>query len=64
MPEGRLRTQVAPVALVLLLAILLLPPATVGGRVISAGDLPHFSAPFLKKPVGSGPQNPLQFDSA
>jgi hypothetical protein len=46
MHEGRLRTQVAPVALVLLLAILLLPPATVGGRVISAGDLPHFSAPF------------------
>lgn len=44
------------------LAVVLLAPATLTGKVLSASDLPLASAPFAAGgPVG---QNPLQFDSA
>jgi hypothetical protein len=49
-------------ALLFVLAVVLFAPATLGGKVLSASDLPLASAPFAAGgPVG---QNPLQFDAA
>jgi hypothetical protein len=51
----------APAALLFVLAVVLLAPATLGGKVLSASDLALSSAPFSAGgPVG---ENPLQFDS-
>jgi hypothetical protein len=49
-------------ALLFVLAVVLFAPATLGGKVLSASDLPLASAPF----AAGGPvaQNPLQFDAA
>ncbi len=64
MTRGGAARKLAPAALMLLLAVLLLAPATLGGKVISAGDMALFQAPFPPPPVGSAPDSPLQFDSA
>jgi hypothetical protein len=56
--------RLAVIALPLVLAVILLAPATVGGRVMSAGDIPLFDPPFPPQPAGERPENPLQFDSA
>jgi hypothetical protein len=51
----------APAALLFVLAVVLLAPATLDGKVMSASDLALSSAPFSAGgPVG---ENPLQFDS-
>lgn len=55
---------VAPAAVPFLLAVVLFAPATVGGKVLSASDLPLFRPPFPAQPPGSEPQNGLQFDAA
>ena len=47
-----------------LLAAILFAPATFGGRVLSASDIPLFEPPFEPQPAGARPENPLQFDSA
>jgi hypothetical protein len=49
-------------AVLFVLAVVLLAPATLGGKVMSASDLPLASAPFAAG--GPAGQNPLQFDSA
>jgi hypothetical protein len=56
--------RLAPAAIPFLLAVVLLAPATLGGKVLSSGDLPLFSAPFLNQPPGTKPENYLQFDAA
>lgn len=53
-----------PPVLVALLAIVLFWPATIGGKVLSASDIPLFSAPYPPQPPGSRPANPLQYDAA
>jgi hypothetical protein len=53
-----------PAALPFVLALILLAPATLGGKVLSASDIPLFSAPLPPPPAGARPENPLQFDSA
>src|SRR5919108_2729128 len=60
----RAARQLAPVAAPLVLAVVLFAPATIGGKVLSASDLPLYSAPFLDQPPGSAPENAHQFDSA
>jgi len=54
----------APAIVPFVLAVVLFAPATLGGRVLSASDLPLFSAPFLGQPPGVERENVLQFDSA
>jgi hypothetical protein len=44
------------------LAIVLFAPATLGGKVLAAGDLPLYQPPFA--PPAGKPQNPLQYDAA
>src|SRR4051812_38230128 len=56
--------RLAMVAVPLVLAVILFAPATLGGRVLSASDIPLFSPPFPPQPAGTAPQNPLQFDAA
>src|SRR5829696_8897490 len=51
----------APAALLFALAVVLLAPATLGGKVLSASDLALASAPFSAG--GPAGENPLQFDS-
>jgi Bacterial membrane protein YfhO len=53
----------APAAIPFVLAVVLFAPATVGGKVLAASDLPLFHAPFPPQP-GMEPQNEIQFDSA
>jgi hypothetical protein len=54
--------MIRPAAVLFVLAVVLFVPATLGGKVLSASDLPLSSAPFATGgPVG---QNPLQFDAA
>jgi hypothetical protein len=54
--------MIRPAAVLLVLAVVLFAPATLGGKVLSASDLPLSSAPFAAGgPVG---ENPLQFDAA
>ena len=53
-----------PAALVALLAVVLFWPATIGGKVLAASDIPLFSAPYPSQPPGSRPANPLQYDAA
>src|SRR5919199_592282 len=48
-------------AVLFVLAVVLLAPATLGGKVLSASDLPLSSAPFADG--GPAGQNPLQFDA-
>ena len=64
MRHGGTARRLAPAVLVFLLAVLLLAPATLGGKVISAGDMALFQAPFPPPGPGAAPENPLQFDSA
>jgi Bacterial membrane protein YfhO len=54
----------APAAVPFVLAVVLFAPATVGGKVLSASDIPLFSAPYPPPPAGAQPRNPLQFDAA
>src|ERR687886_1264176 len=49
-------------AVLFVLAVVLLAPATLGGKVLSASDLPLSSAPFAAG--GPAGQNTLQFDAA
>ena len=60
----RAARRVAPAAVAFLLAVVLFAPATLGGKVLSASDMPLFQAPFRTQPAGARPENPLQFDSA
>jgi hypothetical protein len=46
------------------LAVILFAPATLGGKVLSASDIPLFKPPFEPQPAGARPENPLQFDAA
>ncbi len=62
--SARRPALLVPVVVPFLLAVLLFLPATLGGKVLSASDLPRFAAPFLDQPAGAVPQNPLQFDAA
>jgi hypothetical protein len=55
--------RLAPAAVPLLLAVVLFAPATLGGKVLSASDLPLFQAPFPEQPPDARPENPLQFDA-
>ena len=55
---------IAPAAVLFVLAVILLAPATLGGKVMSASDIPLFEPPFTPPPAGESPENPLQFDSA
>jgi Bacterial membrane protein YfhO len=64
MDLGRGWRRLAPAGLGLVLAVVLFAPATLGGRVLSASDIPLFSSPFPPQPPGARPQNPLQFDAA
>ena len=48
----------------LLLAVVLFAPATLGGRVLSAGDQVLFEPPFVPPAQSAGPANPLQYDAA
>jgi hypothetical protein len=52
-----------PAAVPFLLAVVLFAPATLGGKVLSAGDLALFEPPFAPDP-GAQPSVPLQFDAA
>ena len=47
-----------------LLAVLLFAPATLGGKVLSASDIPLFAPPFPAQPAGARPENALQYDAA
>lgn len=47
-----------------ILAVVLFWPASIGGKVLSAGDIPLFSAPFPSQGAAIGPKNGLQFDAA
>ena len=51
-------------ALLFVLAVILFAPATLGGKVLSASDIPLFKPPFEPQPPGARPENPLQFDAA
>jgi Bacterial membrane protein YfhO len=62
--RARALRSVALAALPFLLAVILLAPATLGGKVMSAGDIALFKPPFPPQPAGEQPENPLQFDSA
>ncbi len=55
---------VAPAAVPFLLAVVLFAPATLGGKVLSASDLPLFQAPFPTQPLGETVENAAQFDAA
>jgi membrane protein YfhO len=56
--------RLAPAGVAFVLAVILFAPATLGGRVLSASDIPLFAPPFPPQPAGAQPQNPLQFDAA
>lgn len=56
--------RLAPAAVPLVLAVVLFNPATLGGKVLSASDIPLYQAPFLEQPAGSQPKTPLQYDAA
>jgi hypothetical protein len=62
--RGHALRRVAVVALPFVLAVILLAPATLGGKVMSAGDIALFEPPFPPQPAGEQPENRLQFDSA
>jgi len=64
MRSARALRWIVPAALLFLLAVILLAPATLGGKVMSASDIPLFEPPFPPQPTGERPENPLQFDSA
>jgi hypothetical protein len=51
-----------PAVILLVLAVVLFAPATLGGKVLSASDLPLYQAPFV--PPGAEPGNELQYDAA
>jgi hypothetical protein len=61
---GTAACRVAPAVIPFVLAVILLAPATLGGKVLSASDIPLFSAPFPAPPPNTAPKNPLQFDAA
>ncbi len=64
-PDRRARARViVPAAIPFLLALVLLAPAILGGKVMSASDVVLFSPPFPPQPPGAVPENPMQFDSA
>ncbi|HEY1595827.1 MAG TPA: YfhO family protein, partial [Thermoleophilaceae bacterium] len=56
--------RLAPAGIAFILAVILFAPATLGGKVLSASDIPLFSSPYPPQPPGAQPQNPLQFDAA
>jgi Bacterial membrane protein YfhO len=56
--------RVLPVVVPFLLAVVLFAPATVGGKVLSAADMPLFEAPFTPPAGLAAPRNPLQYDAA
>jgi hypothetical protein len=56
--------RLAPAAVPFVLAVVLFAPATLGGKVLSAADMPLYQPPFLDQPAGTKPQNPLQADAA
>lgn len=64
MLSRRAARRLAPAAVPFFLAVVLFAPATVGGKVLSAGDLALFSPPFPPQPAGAEPGNELQFDAA
>ena len=64
MPSRLAARHLAPAAVLALLAVVLLAPSTLGGKVLSAGDLALYEPPFLTKQAPTEPQNELQFDSA
>jgi Bacterial membrane protein YfhO len=55
-------TRWVPALVFAVLAVVLFAPATLGGKVLAASDLPLYAAPFTQ-PAGK-PQNPLQYDAA
>lgn len=61
---GGIARRLVPAGIAFLLAVVLLAPATVGGKILSAGDMQLSLAPLLTVPAGTAPQNGLQFDSA
>lgn len=64
MDPARGGRRLAPAGVALILAVILFAPATLGGKVLSASDIPLFSSPYPPQPPGAQPQNPLQFDAA
>ncbi len=61
---GRVACRSSPITVPLILAVILFFPATLGGKVLSASDIPLFSAPHTSPKGESGPMNGLQSDSA
>src|ERR1044072_4536064 len=55
-------TRWLPALVFAALAIVLFAPATLGGKVLAASDLPRCRSRF--EPRGGKPQNPLQYDAA
>ncbi len=53
-----------PAILLFLLAVVLFWPATIGDRVLSAGDIPLFEPPYPAPTAATHPANGLQFDAA
>jgi hypothetical protein len=64
MDLGRRGRGLVPAGVAFILAVVLFAPATLGGKVLSASDIPLFASPFPPQPPGAMPQNPLQFDAA